>query len=232
MTISIIIPTYNESKHIHHLMSSILEGKTDDIIEVLVIDSVNSSDNLVDALSENDAKYIKSNFCSRASQMNYGANLAKGEVLFFVHADTVLPQTYVADIQNMLSTYDLGCYRATIDSSNFLLKINSYFTRFHFLWCRGGDQTLFVKKSVFHELGHYDEKFVIMEEYDFLRKAKVKYKFGIIKKSVIVSARKYENNKFWKIQWANFMAMRMFINGAYSPNEIKDKYTQILNLEY
>lgn len=232
MTISIIIPTYNEAKHIHHLMSSILMGKTDDIVEVLVIDSVNSSDNLIDALSENEAKYIKSNFCSRASQMNYGANLAKGEVLFFVHADTVLPQTYAADIHKMLANHDLGCYRATIDSSNFLLKINSYFTRFPFLWCRGGDQTLFVRKAVFKELGTYDESFVIMEEYDFLRKAMKKFEFGIVKKSVIVSARKYEKNKFWKIQWANFIAMSMFLKGRCSPNEIKDKYTQILNLEY
>jgi hypothetical protein len=213
-------------------MSSILKGKTSDIVEVLVIDSVNSTDNLRDALAENDAKCIKSDFCSRASQMNYGANLATGDVLFFVHADTELPQTYAADIQNTLSKNDLGCFRAIIDSSNFILKINSFFTRFPFLWCRGGDQTLFVRKAVFQELGTYDESFVIMEEYDFLRKAMRKFEFGIVKKSVVVSARKYENNRFWKIQWANFIAMRMFIKGKSSPNEIKKKYTQILNLEY
>lgn len=83
MTISIIVPTYNESKHIHRCMSSILKSKTADIVEVLVIDSVNSTDNLNDFLSENGAKYIKSNFCTRASQMNFGASIAKGEVLFF-----------------------------------------------------------------------------------------------------------------------------------------------------
>jgi rSAM/selenodomain-associated transferase 2 len=232
MTISIIIPTYNESKHIHRCMSSILKSKTADIVEVLVIDSLNSTDNLNDFLSENGVKYIKSNFCTRASQMNFGASIAKGEVLFFVHADTILPQSYACDIQNQLSTCDLGCFRAKIDSPKFLLKINSFFTRFPFLWCRGGDQTLFITKKVFQDIGTYDESFVIMEEYDFLRRALRNYKFSIAKKSVIVSARKYENNKFWKIQLANLMAMRMFFKGSCSPKEIKAKYTQILDLEY
>jgi hypothetical protein len=71
-----------------------------------------------------------------------------------------------------------------------------------------------------------------MEEYDFLRRALRNYKFGIAKESVTVSARKYENNKFWKIQLANLMAMRMFFKGSCSPKEIKAKYTQILDLEY
>jgi rSAM/selenodomain-associated transferase 2 len=232
MTISIIVPTYNESKHIHRCMSSILKSKTADIVEVLVIDSLNSTDNLNDFLSENGAKYIKSNFCTRASQMNFGASIAKGEVLFFVHADTILPQSYAHDIQNQLSTCDLGCFRAKIDSPKYLLKINSFFTRFPFLWCRGGDQTLFITKKVFQDIGTYDESFVIMEEYDFLRRALINYKFGIVKKSVLVSARKYEKNKFWKIQLANLMAMRMFFKGSCSPKEIKAKYTQILDLEY
>jgi rSAM/selenodomain-associated transferase 2 len=232
MTISIIVPTYNESKHIHRCMSSILKSKTADIVEVLVIDSLNSTDNLNDFLSENGAKYIKSNFCTRASQMNFGASIAMGEVLFFVHADTILPQSYAHDIQNQLSTCDLGCFRAKIDSPKYLLKINSFFTRFPFLWCRGGDQTLFITKKVFQDIGTYDESFVIMEEYDFLRRALINYKFGIVKKSVLVSARKYEKNKFWKIQLANLMAMRMFFKGSCSPKEIKAKYTQILDLEY
>lgn len=232
MTVSIIIPTYNESKQIHRLLASILKGKTGDILEILVIDSKNSSDNLAEILLDSEIRYVKSDFSSRASQMNFGASIATGDVLFFVHADTILPSSYAGDIQKTLSSCHLGCFRAIIDSPSLLLKINSFFTRFPFLWCRGGDQTLFVKKTIFNELGLYNEKFVIMEEYDFLRRALVKYKLGIVEKSVLVSARKYENNKFWKIQWANFVAMRMFFKGRHSPKEIKDRYTQILDLEY
>jgi rSAM/selenodomain-associated transferase 2 len=230
MTISIIIPTYNEANHIAGLISSIINFKTTDVVEVLVIDSRISSDNLRDSLAGNSVKYIKSDFCSRATQMNYGAKLASGDVLFFVHADTVLPDGFVIDIHRTLLDYDMGCYRSKIDSKHPLLRINSYFTRFDFLWCRGGDQTLFIRKEVFDKLGGFDENYVIMEDYDFLRRAREFNSFYIVPKSVLISARKYDKNGFWKIQKANFKAMRMFLSGKYSPEQIKNHYSMSLNL--
>lgn len=232
MTISIIVPTYNESNQISHFFDAILNGVTENVIELLIIDSANSTDNLRELTEKSGFSYVKSACCSRATQMNFGANLAKGDVFYFVHADTLLPSTYVADIQKMLENSDLGCFRAKIESRNLLLKINSFFTRFDFLWCRGGDQTLFVKRDVFKQIGGFDEQFVIMEEYDFMRKAQSKFRFGIIPKSVSVSARKYEVNSFWKIQRANLIAMRMFMKGKSTPKQIKDKYTSLLSLKY
>lgn len=232
MTVSILIPTYNEAKAIRKTIERIISGKTDHVIEILVLDSVNSSDNLKDILALYDVKYIKTPCDSRASQMNYGANLAKGDILFFVHADTILPNNYVSEIAKVLRFADVGCFRANIDSKNVLLKVNSFFTRFNFLWCRGGDQTLFLKKADFLELGGFDEQYVIMEDYDFIRKAQSKFKFGISKKSVKVSARKYEKNGFWRIQLANFAAMRAFLKDNATPEQIKEKYTKALNLDY
>jgi rSAM/selenodomain-associated transferase 2 len=232
MTVSILIPTYNESKSIQKTIEGIIEGKGDQVIEILILDSVNSTDNLKDALAAYEVKYVKTPCDSRASQMNYGANLAKGDILFFVHADTILPKNYVSEITKVLQFAPVGCFRAIIDSKNVLLKINSFFTRFNFLWCRGGDQTLFLKKADFLELGGFDEQYVIMEDYDFIRKAQSKFKFGISKKSVIVSARKYEKNGFWRIQLANLAAMRAFLRENATPQQIKEKYTKALNLDY
>ena len=232
MTVSILIPTFNESKTIQKTIEEIVSKKTDEVVEVLILDSVNSTDKLKDALAAHKVKYIKTPCDSRASQMNFGANLAKGDVLFFVHADTILPNNYVSEITNMLQFSDFGCFRAIIDSKNILLKINSFFTRFNFLWCRGGDQTLFLKKADFLELGGFDEQYVIMEDYAFIKKAQSKFKFGISKKSVIVSARKYKKNGFWRIQLANFAAMRAFLSENTTPQQIKEKYTKSLDLDY
>jgi len=232
MTVSILIPTFNESKTIQKTIEEIVSKKTDEVVEVLILDSVNSTDNLKETLASQGVKYIKTPCDSRASQMNFGANLAKGDVLFFVHADTILPNNYVSEITNMLQFSDFGCFRAIIDSKNILLKINSFFTRFNFLWCRGGDQTLFLKKSDFLELGGFDEQYVIMEDYAFIKKAQSKFKFGISKKSVIVSARKYKKNGFWRIQLANFAAMRAFLSENTTPQQIKEKYTKSLDLDY
>lgn len=232
MTVSILIPTFNESKTIQKTIEKIVSKKTDEVVEVLILDSVNSTDNLKETLASQGVKYIKTPCDSRASQMNFGANLAKGDVLFFVHADTILPNNYVSEITNMLQFSDFGCFRAIIDSKNILLKINSFFTRFNFLWCRGGDQTLFLKKADFLELGGFDEQYVIMEDYAFIKKAQSKFKFGISKKSVIVSARKYKKNGFWRIQLANFAAMRAFLSENTTPQQIKEKYTKSLDLDY
>jgi rSAM/selenodomain-associated transferase 2 len=232
MTVSILIPTFNESKTIQKTIEKIVSKKTDEVVEVLILDSVNSTDNLKETLASQCVKYIKTPCDSRASQMNFGANLAKGDVLFFVHADTILPNNYVSEITNMLQFSDFGCFRAIIDSKNILLKINSFFTRFNFLWCRGGDQTLFLKKADFLELGGFDEQYVIMEDYAFIKKAQSKFKFGISKKSVIVSARKYKKNGFWRIQLANFAAMRAFLSENTTPQQIKEKYTKSLDLDY
>jgi hypothetical protein len=81
-------------------------------------------------------------------------------------------------------------------------------------------------------LGGFDEQYVIMEDYDFIRKAQSKFKFRISKKSVIVSARKYEKNGFWRIQWANFAAMRAFLRESATPQQIKEEYNKALNLDY
>ncbi|MCP9763099.1 TIGR04283 family arsenosugar biosynthesis glycosyltransferase [Lacihabitans soyangensis] len=232
MTVSILIPTYNESKSIQKTVEGIIEGKGDQVIEILILDSVNSTDNLKETLAAYEVRYIKTPCNSRSSQMNYGANLAKGDILFFVHADTILPKNYVSEITKVLQFAQLGCFRAIIESKNVLLKINSFFTRLNFLWCRGGDQTLFLKKADFLELGGFDEQYVIMEDYDFLRRAQAKFKFGISKKSVIVSARKYEKNGFWRIQLANFAAMRAFLKDNATPQQIKENYTKALNLDY
>ena len=70
--------------------------------------------------------------------MNYGAKMARGNVLYFVHADTQPPPGYVADIQESLRMgYLLGGYRSRFDAVHPLLSLNSYFSRFNPLTCRG-----------------------------------------------------------------------------------------------
>ena len=109
--------------------------------------------------------------------MNKGAVIAKGEILYFVHADSRPPTGFFSDILQAFSQgFDIGCFRFQFDSSSFLLKINSFFTRLDREMCRGGDQTLFIKRQNFNSLGGYNSELRIMEEYDFLRKAKERTK--------------------------------------------------------
>lgn len=234
MLISIVIPTYNEESNISKLLNSIKSNFSGSIKEVLVVDSPSSSDQIQNVVSSfSFAKLFVSPKAGRAAQMNFGASEASGDVLYFVHADAVLPNGFLMDIQNAITLgAEMGCFRFRFDSTSFLLKINSYFTRFSFLWCRGGDQTLFVKKEVYHSLLGFDESYCIMEEYDFIRRAQGKYTFKVLENEVLVSDRKYQLNSYFKVQLANFKAMQSFMKGQKSPEKIKEEYDKTLNSNY
>lgn len=67
--------------------------------------------------------------------MNYGASIAIGDVLYFVHADTFPPQNFVPDILSAITNgYDLGRYTTKFISNKSLLRINEWLTRFDFLY--------------------------------------------------------------------------------------------------
>jgi hypothetical protein len=164
--------------------------------------------------------------------MNVGANHAKGDILYFVHADCFPPASYCSDIQLFMQRgYEMGCFRYRFDSAKLMLKINAFFTRFNALWCRGGDETLYVKRAVFEELNQFDPYYCIMEEYDFIKRARVKYRFAIMPKYVTVSARKYDTNSWWRVQKANLTVFRMFKKGI-EPTILAKTYKEMLSYRY
>lgn len=67
-----------------------------------------------------------------------------------------------------------------------------------------------------------------MEEYDLIKKIKEKQKFKIIQKDIIVSARKYKNNSYLRVQKANYTAFKMFQSGIH-PDKIKATYNDLLD---
>jgi rSAM/selenodomain-associated transferase 2 len=230
VNLSIIIPTYNEAANIGPLVAHLLHNGGNTLAEVIVADG-GSTDNTLALATQAGARAVNAPKRGRAAQMNHGAALATGDVLYFVHADARPPANFVGDIAQALDEgYSSGCYRFRFDSDRWLLRLNSYFTRFDSLTVRGGDQTLFVKRSLFEALGGFDEYYVIMEEYDFLRRlwAKNKQTFKLIQKDVLISARKYERNSWLRVQLANLVAMTMFRTGA-APVRIAQTYKKMLN---
>ena len=230
MKISIIIPVHNEAENIGLLIETIKKYGHTNLQEIIVVDSPSSTDKTLEIAEKHHAIALKSQKKGRAAQMNFGASVAQGEILYFVHADTIIHPEYASDIlKYVLKGYDLGCYRYRFDSSNLLLKVNSFFTRFPFIWCRGGDQTLFIRKTDFFNVGCFKEEYLIMEDYEFIQRTNKVLKFKIIPKNVIVSARKYKTNSYLRVQKANFTVMRMFLSGKASQQEMAETYRKMLD---
>ena len=227
MFLSIIIPTYNESENIEKLILYLKENCKNKDYEIIVSDG-GSKDNTLEIASKLGVTALVSPVKGRAGQMNYGVKHAKGNVFYFVHADSFPVETFYEDIQKAIhDNFNCGSFRFKFDSPKFILKVNSFFTRFNYLFFRGGDQTIFSTKQLWEKAGGFNEKMLIMEDYDFLERIWNKGKFKLIPKSTLVSARKYDENSWLRVQLANLKVVKMYKNGASQDAMIKAYHTSL-----
>ena len=230
MKISVIIPTFNEADNIGCLIESLKIYGEKHLHEIIIADSPNSTDTTKEIAQKLGAIAQKSPQKGRAFQMNFGTSIATGEILYFVHADVKVNPDYAFDILKAINNgHDFGCYRYQFDTDDWLLKVNAFCTRMPFIWCRGGDQTLFIRKKDFLKVGKFRDDYQIMEDYEFIIRAKKVLKFKIIPKNVIVSARKYKTNSYLRVQKANLKVMRMFLSGKASQEEMMETYHRMLD---
>lgn len=228
---TIIIPTLNEEKRIETLIHYLRSLPNSKRFEIIVVDG-GSTDNTCAYARKAGAILLNSPHKGRASQMNYGAKNAHSDILFFLHADSTPPTSLWKDVHRAVEEgYPIGSYRTRFDTSSFLLRINAFFTRFDKLWCRGGDQGLFITKTLFTELNGFREDYVIMEDYDIIIRARKNHPFRIIPKAMLVSSRKYDTNNYLRVQLANMKIFRMYAKGA-SQQEMVRRYNHLLNYRY
>jgi rSAM/selenodomain-associated transferase 2 len=181
--ISVIIPTWNEASVIQKTLSLVYEQNPD---EVIVIDG-GSEDSTV-RLAKRYARVIVASK-GRAHQMNLGAKHAAGDVLLFLHADTLLPEGAICLIRERISTgSDSGRFRMKFDSPKRVLQFYSLYTRFHLF--SYGDQAFFVTQERFNSLGGFCEQ-VPFEDIDFYKRLKQVSHPVILKQAVVTSARRF-----------------------------------------
>lgn len=199
-TISIIIPTYNEEIVIAQTIQRLLAlTEQTQGIEIIVSDA--STDTTPHILSCFPVTVCHS-ARSRSIQMNSGAYLAKGDILYFLHADTLPPPAFFDNIRSAVATgKQAGCFRMHFDDDHPLMKLFGWFTQFPLMICRGGDQSLFIEKKLFHEIGGFDETLLIMEDYNIIARIEQRTMFHILEKEVTTSARKYHSNGILPLQF-------------------------------
>jgi rSAM/selenodomain-associated transferase 2/rSAM/selenodomain-associated transferase 1 len=187
--ISIIIPALNEAATIDRTLSH-LEGV--DNLEVIVVDG-GSLDETAELAESLGAKVIHSN-PGKAIQMNTGAAAAAGEILVFLHADTLLPEGFGHQIVAAMRQKGVaaGAFRLSIDSPAAGIRFIECMAnlRSRFLRLPYGDQALFMKKSLFDEIGGFPEM-PIMEDFILVRRLKRKGKIVIVPKAVTTSPRRW-----------------------------------------
>ncbi len=168
LTLSIIIPTLNEAAKIGTLIDGL--RRQDAGCEIIVADG-GSEDGTQAAARAAGARVIETTR-GRGQQLKAGAELAEGDVLLFLHADTTFPDGGLAAIRNRLQHDETtgGNFRVLFDGQDpFSAWLNGFYTWFRRHGLYYGDSAVFVRRCVYLELGGI-RAISLMEDYDFTRR--------------------------------------------------------------
>lgn len=226
--ISVIIPTFNEAAQIRTTLEWLRKADVDGWVDEIILADGGSSDNTVALAESEGVRVVRSGRKGRAAQMNAGAAVATASILYFLHADTLPPVRFSADIKAAMEKGFLaGCYRLRFDHDHWFLKANCWFTRFDVDAVRFGDQSLFVTKELFQRAGGFSEKHIVLEDQELIRRIKRVASFVVLPKAVTTSARKYLENGIYRTQGIFFIIYFLYRLG-YSQQKLLTTYRTLI----
>ena len=220
MTISVIIPTLNEAQNIRATLDRLHHPA---FREILAVEG-GSRDGTA-ALAAPVAKVLRSS-TGRARQMNTGAANASGDVLLFLHADTLLPPTAADDITAALTDPRVagGHFDARITPDRGLLwlvgRMMSW--RARLTGIATGDQAIFVRRTVFEQLGGFPD-ISLMEDIAFSRLLKRAGRVRALRSCVVTSGRRWEQHGVARTILLMWWLRLLFFLGV-SPDRLKRLY--------
>lgn len=210
--VSIIIPVLNEEKNIEKSLIQFNRLKGDK--EIIVVDG-GSSDNTIQ-IAERFAKVVLSEK-GRSNQMNKGAAKSRGDILWFVHLDSIISEASIEKIQLAIDEKYVG--------GGFSLKFYDYNTLFmkyisttsnlraKYLGLYFGDQGIFVRRDVFEGVGGYTKQ-EIMEDWELSLLMKKMGKLKLINTTIGTSARRFKNGGQLKTHLLMHKIKLLYLLGA------------------
>ena len=211
--ISVIIPAWNEEQTLARAISSVRDSHA--LHEIIVVDG-GSSDNTAAVTQGLGVQTVSSPVRQRAAQMNLGAEQSKGEILLFLHADTVLPLEALDQVEAALQKQNFvgGGFARRFDSPSLFLKCTGLLAELRnrsigwFL----GDQAIFVRRHVFTRLGGFlpIDRF---EDLDFSRRARRLGRLATLHPPVLTSARRFEREGPFRRTVRDFFLTMRYLQG-------------------
>ncbi len=210
--LSIIIPTLNEEGLLPLLLKSIKKQDFNDY-EIIVADA-DSKDTTLEVAKSYGCTIVKGGLPARGR--NNGAKVAKGEVLFFLDADTVLPDKFFEKSLQEFNARKLHiasfCLRPYPENAVEYFLINIFYNKMivtlekilpHAAMGALIDRELFIK------INGYDESIKLAEDHDLGRRAAKCAKFGIIRSvKVLISTRRFKKDS-WLITGVKFFLCQL-----------------------
>lgn len=211
MRISIIVPILNEAltlPTLHaHLAPLVARG-----CEILLVDG-GSTDGSVDIAGAAGYAVLQSSV-GRARQMNAGAQMATGDVLLFLHADTRLPQHAITHVQEALAQGAVwGRFDVRIEGNSHWLHVIALLMNLRSRWSgiATGDQAIFVTRAAFDAAGGFPDQ-PLMEDIELCKRLKRLGKPACLHGPALTSGRRWEARGVWRtivlmwqLRWAYWL---------------------------
>ncbi|MEP0811488.1 TIGR04283 family arsenosugar biosynthesis glycosyltransferase [Trichocoleus sp. ST-U2] len=218
--ISIIIPVLNEAADtIRSTLASLRNVKN---VEVIVVDGGSQNETVV--LVQSWGVKVLSSAAGRACQMNAGATAATGDILLFLHADTSLPLGFEKLVPLTLAQSGTvaGAFELKINSPMRSLRLVEKMVnwRSRFFSLPYGDQAIFLKASVFHDIGGFPD-LPIMEDFELIRCLRRLGRIAIVPTPVLTSARRWHKLGVLKTTLINQIVILGYFLGVPSSHLVK-----------
>jgi rSAM/selenodomain-associated transferase 2 len=216
-TLSIIIPALNEADSIAATLDAVtqLPGS----VELLVVDG-GSDDDTREIARAAGAKVI----CSergRGVQLQTGAREALGEVLWFLHADTIVPRDSTEPIVGALSDPAVvgGNFEVHFSGSGRAASFMTWlYPRLRRLGLCYGDSAIFVRREAYCRAGGF-KALPIFEDLDLLRELRRIGKFVHLSSTVVTSSRRFEQRGFL-VTFTRWVFMQLLYWLGVSPSRL------------
>jgi len=223
--ISIIIPALNEEMHLTRCIESLMaEGFSG---EIIVTDSGSVDRTREIALRHTDV-IVTDSPKGRGSKMNAGSAAAAGDILLFLHADTILEQGWSKELCSALEDPLVvgGAFSFSIDNPSPKYRLVEAWVR---LRCRifrlpYGDQAIFIRRNTFEKLNGYKE-IPLMEDVDLVSRMKKMGRIAVLRKKAVTSGRRWVRKGLLRTAAINQMTLLMYHLGV-SPERLARFYYQ------
>jgi rSAM/selenodomain-associated transferase 2 len=218
--VAIVMPTLNEVEGLARFLGAALAAGGDE----LVVSDGGSSDGTPELARALGARVVVGP-AGRGGQLNRGAAAASAEVLLFLHADTLLPQSGVERVRRAVAAgAEGGGFLVRFAEPSVILRLGERAVNLRTRSTRLplGDQAQFATRATFDRLGGFAD-WPILEDLDFARRLKRRGRVAVLAPPVVTSARRFLARGPIRTVATNWLIWTLFALGV-SPRSLARLY--------
>ena len=217
--LSVIIPTLNSAPELPATLQALVPGAVSGLISNVVVADGGSTDATKDIAEDAGCEWVEGP-PGRGAQLAAGASRARGNWLLFLHADTVLRDNWIEDIESFVKDTEqrniekAAVFRFALATHKRRARMIEWLT-----WFRGavfalpyGDQGLLIERSLFDRIGGMSD-LPIMEDVEIVRRLG-RRRLATLPSRAVTSAARYEQNGYFRRPLHNLTCLSLYLLGA------------------